>query len=510
MHKNIVRLILAAVAGLFILNLAVSLQWRIQHDTSILLYITWLMDRFGSVPYRDIFDINMPGTYLFYYLIGKLSGYTDLGVRCVDLAMLAGILFMSWQWMKKFGRHVALCGSILWGLCYLSLGPNSSLQREYLILLPVLGAVLIADRNPEQKTGLKSSAVGFLFGIAALLKPPAAIAFAFLVFYQFWEAGKGRLIRQVVLPAVLGFIVPVGCMMLYLYSRGALAAFIDMAWNYLPLYVHLTGNHEALSGIEWMKYLSWETLILGGFSVWLIPSAIGVYVSYRRATVTDRQKRQLKLLIILAVCYAFYPTISGQFWDYHYLLFLYFAAQLSSFCIMELSPHTDGGENLRPSVVFLIFILIWFRPGEYVLGAVMGRGVPPVRNGRVDAIAGFLSEHLQPGDAVQPLDWTGGAVNAMFIAKARLATPFVYDFYFYHDTSNAYIHGLRREFIEDLHQSRPRFIVEVTGRDKPWVFGENTTAEFGELESILDTSYTEVSRGNGYSILQIRNSSGAK
>jgi len=505
MHKIVVRVILAAVAGLFILNLIASLQWRIQHDSSILLYITWMMDHFGSVPYRDIFDINLPGTYLFYFLIGKISGYTDLGVRLVDIVLLAAILFMSFQWMKKFGWKIALCGSVLWGLTYLSLGPSSSLQREYLILLAVLGSILIADSERQKRTLLKSFAIGLLFGIAFLLKPPAILAFPFVVFFQFRNAGKMRFLRHAIMPAIVGFVVPASSALLYLYARGGLAQFFDMVWNYLPLYVHLTGNHEALSGLAWIKYLSWETLLLGGFLIWLIPAAIGVYVALRKSAISESQRRRVKLLIVLAICYAVYPTISGQFWDYHYLIFFYFAGQLSALCILGIVPRTGQNENLRPAVIFLIFILFWFRPNEEVLGAIMGRGVSPVKSGRVDAIASFLVQHLQPDDTVQPLDWTGGAVNAMLIAKARLATPFPYDFYFYHDTSNSYIRGLRKKFITDLLRSRPRFIIQITDRDKPWVFGENTTDEFRQLQSILDTSYRAVAGGNGYLLYQKNN-----
>ncbi len=43
-----------------------------------MLYLAYLMDRFGCVPYRDLFDINAPGTYAIYQLLGPYFGYDDL------------------------------------------------------------------------------------------------------------------------------------------------------------------------------------------------------------------------------------------------------------------------------------------------------------------------------------------------------------------------------------------------------------------------------------------------
>ena len=46
-------------------------------------------------------------------------------------------------------------------------------------------------------------------------------------------------------------------------------------------------------------------------------------------------------------------------------------------------------------------------------------------------IAKYLKDHLEPGDTVQPMDWTGAKIlKGMLIARAKVATSFVYDFHF--------------------------------------------------------------------------------
>jgi hypothetical protein len=123
------------------------------------------------------------------------------------------------------------------------------------------------------------------------------------------------------------------------------------------------------------------------------------------------------------------------------------------------------------------------------------------KNGVPNEVAKFLSKHLEPGDTVQPLDWTGGAVHGMLMARARLATRFMYDFIFYHFPSKPYVVRLRQEFIGELTRSRPKYIIDVY-IDKPWPTGANTTRKFPELHEFLATHYVPVQGGATYKILQ--------
>ena len=92
----------------------------------------------------------------------------------------------------------------------------------------------------------------------------------------------------------------------------------------------------------------------------------------------------------------------------------------------------------------------------------------------------------------------------MLITRARVATSFVYDFHFYHYVDRPYIQTLRSRFIGQLERAQPRFVIQVTTEDKPWPSGANTTRAFPELERILATAYAVVSRGEGYSIYELR------
>jgi hypothetical protein len=163
-----------------------------------------------------------------------------------------------------------------------------------------------------------------------------------------------------------------------------------------------------------------------------------------------------------------------------------------------------------PAGVLLVFSMALARPDTLLnlRQLIVNRELPAANNpkeGRVDEIAGFLEANLRPGDTVQPLDWVGGSVHAMLIARVKIATPFIYDEYFYHDVNAPYIQQLRQRFMADLQRALPRFVVEVYD-DGPYAepTGPNTSRDFPELRAFLAENYSIVKEGQGYRIYELR------
>jgi len=123
---------------------------------------------------------------------------------------------------------------------------------------------------------------------------------------------------------------------------------------------------------------------------------------------------------------------------------------------------------------------------------------------RAVEIANFLEENLEEGDLIQPLDWTGGSLLAMLETRAQIATEYIFDFYFYHHVSEPYIQSLRIDFMNQLDESMPRFIIEVTSADKPWVGGPDTSrTKFPELQIFLDENYSITIEKEDYVIYEL-------
>ena len=508
--KKFLVFFLGFVTLVFLLQAAASLRWRIEHDSPLLLYMSFLMDRFGYIPYRDFFDMNMLGAFWMNQLIGHLAGYRDLGYRMVDLAMLVVILVCTWLWMRRFNRLAAWASAILFGFLYTMWGPLVALQREYLLLLPIsLGLAIYNVKGG--KVWMRNLALGLAFGCASTIKPQAAIGLVPFVVFTVQETLERKAVGvqkphrfdwDIWLMLSLGFAVPLAVVGFYLWKENALRSFLDIAINYWPLFTQLNGDQAILSGGERLRYLLNGVLTLRDYPIWLAPALLGLFNSQFLAELDEGQKRQARLIFWLVVCYALYTLVGGTFWGYHWIPFGYFMLQLSSLCLLELPGSLPKMARNFASLVLVFTILVAMDLPDLDKRL---ETPPPPRNGRVDLVAGFLEQNLKPGDRVQPLDWTGGGVvQAMLVARAQIATRFINDFHFYHHLSSPYIQNLRKEFIQELKAAPPRFIISYAGGDKPWLHGEDTTREFSSLDKFIEKKYRVALEEDGITIYELK------
>ncbi|MBK8781600.1 MAG: glycosyltransferase family 39 protein [Anaerolineales bacterium] len=493
--RRITVIILLLLAAFLVTQAAFSLQWPIAHDEAPLFYEAFLMQSEGRIPYRDIFDFQMPGSYIVYYLLGMLSGFGPFRIRILDMLILAALIVITFQAMRRFGKTSALAAGILFGLKYLQGGPSLSLQREYLLLVLIALSLLIGMRDsltPKHRLSL-----GILFGLSAVIKPHAALGLLpFLLFdiadiRQRPNMSLPKAAWTSILPAAIGFAIPISLVIAWLALAGALTPFLTIALNYWPLYSQINGQMEITPAAERISFLLNQIWRLGGSGLWLIPAAFGIYLN---------RNRQTYLLASLALCYAIYPALSGQFFPYHYIPFIYIIILVASLSLT--THHFPLSTSFILHLSSLILLLFLIRPSTTFLRQLQGQPIATSTD-RAEEIARFLEKNLEAGETVQPLDWTGGTLLAMLETRTPIATPYVFDFYFYHHVSNPYIQSLRVDFMHQLQSASPRYIVEVTSIDKPWVSGEDTTREFPELRAFLNEYYSVTIQKDDYTIYEL-------
>lgn len=485
---------------LFLILACFSLQWRMSQDTSIMLYLGRLMHTAGLIPYRDFFEQNFLGAFVAHMLVSMLVGSSDLAVRIADLLWLAVLLGLTWLWMRRFGAAVAWCAILLFGLVFLGYGPPMSLQREYLLLLFMIGAFCLADVERLTPAG-RLFGIGLLFGLAATLKPHVLIGMPIvLLCVPRRYPWKQHLLRGV--PAVLaGLALPALASVLYLWNYAALNPFLDLALNYWPLYSELNIIHRIVVGPERLPYLAGEFLNTLMSHVGFVPALIGSLLAMRSHGLGPEQRRRAFALLGLMLAYAIYPVFAGKFWAYHWLPFVYWVVLVCALCLGEwMAPRM----RMLALVALGATLLLRIQPPPELGYQLTGHQPSSPKLERIDTIAGFLRAQAQPGDTVQPLDWTGGAVQAMLMADSQPATRFVEDFYFYHHLSQPYIQGLRAAFLAEFDQAQPRFVIQILSDDKPWASGPDTTRRFPELEQRLETGYVIAQSGEGYRIWERR------
>jgi len=487
--KRFQILFLILLAIFLIVQAIFSLQWQIAHDEAPLLYEAFLMQN-GAVPYKDFFDFQMPGSYIIYYLLGTLSNFGPFRIRILDVLILASIIFITYHALKKINKTSALIAGILFGLKYLQGGPALSLQREYLILIFLSLAIFIALQ--ENLSFNHRLILGFLFGLAASIKPHSAIGLIPIILFDLDSAWIKKIFYY-----ALGFLILVVAIILWLASTNALSPFFDIALNYWGLYSQINGELVILSSTERLSYILNLVWRFGGHALWLIPATFAIYLN---------QNKKTYLLASLTLCYAIYPAFTGQFFPYHYILFIYFIILLASLSITHYPlsiTHYPLSINYLSSILFLLTLFITIRPSQTFIRQLNNQPIV-TSSDRAIEIANFLEKNLETGDFVQPLDWTGGTLLAMLETRALIATEYVFDFYFYHHISNPYIQNLRNDFINQLQDSMPRFIIEVTSADKPWVGGDDTTrTKFPELQNFLDENYSITIQKDDYVIYEL-------
>jgi hypothetical protein len=506
-------ILLTLFSILLALELVLSLDWSMAHDTPLLHYAAFLIDKHGFVPYRDIFETSFPGTFLFHLSIGKLFGYGDRAFRTVDIGYLLVLFGITWGFMRHFGRRVAWAGILVFGLTYLGYGPKMSLQRDFIGILPIAGAILVAISGiVPARPAVKSFLVGLLFGLAVSVKPHLGVGLPFVVGYLVLDASGGVQRRKgatvvtsirLGLLAVAGLLAAVAVPFIWLWAQGGLPYFWDMFSNYMPLYLQLTGNAQILSTVDHWIYLVQSYQLLGQMSYLLIPASLGLYLVLFEGGLPRKRVLLAGLLGCLAFVYSVYPAISGQFWSYHWMPFDYFAILCSSLALIVLpAGSVSSVKRVFPILVVVFFLFLSARPAPDFFLQVRGLPPAPPENGRVDAIANFLKSHLNPGDKVQPLASAGGIVQGMLRSEAVIATPYMEDYTFYHHVSDPYIQLLRQDFIGRMQEQKPRFIIELL--KKPDLSGPDTSTEFPELRSFIQDNYVVLQETRGYTIFELK------
>lgn len=496
----------AAAAGacwlLLAAQTALSLQWRMEHDTPLLHYVAWLIDESGLVPYRDIFETSMPGALFFHLLIGKTLGYGDLAFRVVDVAYVGLVSAVSWRLLRRWGGPAAAAGGALFGLVYLMGGPALSLQRDCLAVLPVaagtLAAVEVGGGRTRGRVSLRAAAaIGALFALAAGIKPQLGIGLPAALWYVS-PPGVGRPAGRILREwgaAAGGFAAVFAIPLVWLVSTGGMPEFWRIFSRYLPLHLDLSGDHDIISGPgSRLGYMLESFLGFGGLRR-LLPAAIGGSALSLAGSAPAATKRPARLLAVMAVLYGACPALAGQFWNYHWMPFAWFACLLTALLLAPLSgaaPRRGGPIRALAAVLFAAVVAATIRPAPDFIRQVGGRPPHPPKHGRVDAIAGFLEANLRPGETVQPRDWAGGVVHAMLIARAMPATPYLYDYLFHHHVSDPYVADARRRFLADLRASPPRFVIEVPERPRPT--GPDT-GPFLEFDAFVAERYRVVDSG---------------
>lgn len=335
------RTVLRMSAGLAFAAIGVvlvaSLAWPRSWDGSVLEHTSWALGR-GLRPYRDVFDMNYPGAYLFYGTGQRLFGTSDRSFRIRDVIVLLVALVALYRLMRRFPWPTAPVALVLVTSQYLVVGGvGMALQRDWLVAVAVLLAVvaLAGRRSRWHLVG-----AGAALGAAMTIKPTAALLIVVLPAAhalvdaaalarrragraEVAELGRRELRRLGWI--VLGATLVCGAALLWVVASGGWSDFVWINRHYLPRYGRLDGGGmETSSTGSSLVQAAWATVR----RVELPTMVLGaVVVGLRR-----RPRPELRLLLVLsAVGAAGFATAvaAGKVWNYHHWTWL-----LAALCLL--------------------------------------------------------------------------------------------------------------------------------------------------------------------------------
>jgi hypothetical protein len=419
-----------------------SLPWPLIHDVALMHYVAWRIGD-GAVPYRDLFDMNQPGTYLVHLAVLRTLGGGDLAWRVFDLAWLAATAAAVAACAAPWGGLAAGAGAVTFATYHLAGGAWQAGQRDFLLCLFLLAGALGVARWLEGRRLVDLVWSGAALGAGITVKPHAALFALALGAVVAVAAARAHGVSAAA-GAAAAFGVAVAAAPLavlgWLAAVGGLGAWRDILTGYLlPLYSRL-GRTSSWRVYRWH---AWIPLALG--------AAVSLAAAWRRG---GAGARHLVAGLGLAYGVAHYAG-QGKGWEYHLYPLAAFAAVLVG---AELPPALAARRRLVAGALAASIVA-----ALVLLGAKALEAAPATwwwdRERTVRLVVADVGARLAPGDTVQVLDTTEGGIHALLRLGVREPTRFLYDFHFFHDETAPKIRALRAELIRDLDARPPRVIV---------------------------------------------------
>lgn len=409
------------VAGVYLLFalarfVALSWHWPLVGDATLMHYCVFLM-RHGWIPYRQIVDINLPGTYFFEWLVVHPFGYGALPWRVFDLLLLAVIgagfllvLASDQGWRRAL--FPALWCTAVFTLIHGRDGIVEMGQRELVITALLAVATVRLLWAQRESRGLRlATLVGFgiAVGAAATVKPWALGMLLCLAL----KPREERIRWSEAMAACSGAALPLAAAIVWLVHEGALVAFWNTMHGLVPLHSSLF-RKPALH-------------LLGGAvsSVMLPMLLLGLPALVISKPWRDFAGRVLLTGFVLG-CASF--VIQGRGYPYHrypseFFLLLLLARALPA--VLRL-PQASR-------VVAACSLLAFFFGAAVVVPRSLAavQRFTPKADPFGQALAAELTEHggSQLAGQVQCVDMAGGCVTALLRLQLPQSTGFLYDCY---------------------------------------------------------------------------------
>ena len=477
--SQIVLLLASGIVMLLIISIialaSLTLHWKLIGDPPIYHYIGWLMTK-GYVPYRDIFDYCLFGTYAVHFFVVKFIGQGDLAWRLFDLTCLGLIDLAIFLYCLRFGNLAAIAAAALFSAIHLYNGPLCAGQKDYILLVFLIWGIYFFQKYREDGLSLVYFMIsGLLFGAGITIKPFVAFwcAFFLLLSFAFDHRQQQYRFSHYTLYSICCSL-PVLTGLSLLWRADGLQPFLDILFNYIgPLYpkMQLYNIYPLLR--EPLLCIPIGVLLAIIFTVGVADIAL------------SKKKDVYRIILVCGIIYGvFHYALQRKGLLYHLYPFFLFAAML-------VASWFEYGQRRLTSPRLIMLCVALLITGTFLFGSARNIFIKPPHYFEhfpyEDILLRDLTGRVPDNETLQSMDVMSGTINICLRLHILKPTRFINDAFFYFEYTHPYVQGLRKEFLNDLRKKRPLFITMSRGGFP--IEGFDRIKLFPELDQFLRENY---------------------
>ena len=446
-----------------------TLHWQWMWDTQVMHYVSFLIDH-GKVPYKDIYDINMPGAYLTERWAIDIFGGGDLGWRLYEFTLLGSmtlamiVIAMPYDWLA------GLFAGVLFSLHYGTLGPFQAAQRdEVMTVLLFIGYAFLFTAVRRSWPALMLP-FGLAVGIAILIKPtvlPFAIALLLFPFFVLRRRGKSPV--SYILFALAGFAVALAILLDFLLPQHAFGPFFFILHKLVPYYSSLA--HPSL----------WVLIRRSLPQAFLIYAPIAVVLAIANPHRANWEMWAIRVGFLFGAISYF---VQHKGYDYHRIAYVCFG--LLWIGLEFTGALKDHGWRRNLGVAGMVFALL-----------IVPFHVRKIRQIHDTNPAAFVLEQdliRLGGDKlqgkVQCLDMVGGCFSALYRLGLVQTTGFTGDPLFFGTDDGDVVPYYRKIFWDDIHRDTPEVIILSNEWYQSSTYSFDKLNTWPEFRDYLNSAYT--------------------
>ena len=481
--KSILSYVLLTCVAFFVVG---TIHWPLVGDASLMHYVVFLMQH-GRSPYRDIVDMNMPGSYLVEWAQMHAFGSGALGLRLFDLSLMGvaagAMVAIAWPQDWFAGVYAAALLLLIHGRDGVDQMAERDLTMTVLLLVGyafLFHALRKQTENPRglpvRISGWAMALSGACFGMAATLKPTVAPLEFVLLALLAWQSKKNRQPRStpvatLIVSSLAGFAVPCAIALFFLAREHALHAF----WRILT---GLVPYHASIGRLPIRYFLRYS--LQPGF-VWLALLCLGIAVARK----DWRSNESVALWIGFAFGMASLVA-QGKGYPYHRYpseAFLLLLAGLNFTAALQRPGLLRVAGML--GLCFGVLLLAPVSTAKTLHYDWQNQEFITLLQGDLNALGG-----AKLSGRVQCLDTTAGCINTLYQMRLVQDTGFLYDCYFFAPQPSPVQTALREQFWRDIQNKPPEVFVVTNQMCVSPASNYRKLDAWPQLQHYLDANYS--------------------